>query len=117
LRLAQMLFEKPNRNCKEAMTWYERASGNGVAQAMYELAGIYQSGECGGRNSEKAYIWFQTGARYGSQEARAEAEKLGTTLTDAQKKAIALKIDKWASKHTGADRFEDKEEKEEKEER
>jgi TPR repeat protein len=113
LRLAQMLFEKPNRNCKGAMAWYERASGNGVAEAMYELGKIYQAGECVQRNSAMAYRWFQTGARYGSQEAHAEAEKSGSLLTQTQKKVIDLKIEKWASKHTGADKREDKEEKEE----
>ena len=116
-RLAQMLFEKSNRNCKLAMAWYERASENAVAQAMFELGKIYQSGECGGQNAEKAYVWFQTGARYGSQEARAEADKLASTFTGSQKKAFAMKIDQWAKKHTGADKFEEKEEKEEKEER
>jgi TPR repeat protein len=112
LRLARMLFEKPNRNCKAAMAWYERASGNGVAQAMYELGKIYQAGECTQRNPAMAYLWFQTGARYGSQEAHAEAEKSGSLLPQTQKKAIDLKIEKWASKHSGADKYEDKEEKE-----
>jgi TPR repeat protein len=113
LRLAQMLFEKPNRNCKAAMAWYERASGNGVAQAMYELGKIYQSGECSEHNNAMAYTWFQTATRYGSQEARAEAENLSSLLPQTQKKAIDLKIEKWISKHSGADKREDKEEKEE----
>lgn len=117
LRLAQMLLEKPNRNCPEAIHWYERASENAVAQAMLELARIYQSGECGQPNSEKAYLWFQTGARYGSQEARTEAEKLSNILTESQKKTISQKIDQWAKKHTGADKYEEKEEKAEKENR
>jgi len=112
LRLAQLLFEKPNRNCKEALAWYERASGNGVAQAMYELGKIYQAGECAQRNPAMAYRWFQTGARYGSPEAHAEAEKSGFRLSQTQKKAIDLKIEKWISKHSGADKYEDKEEKE-----
>ncbi len=113
LRLAQMHFEKLNRNCKEAIHWYERASENAVAQAMYELGKIYQSEECGAHNSAKAYLWFQTGARYGSQEARAEADKLAPMLTGSQRKAFALRIDEGAKKHTGADRHEAKEEKEE----
>jgi uncharacterized protein len=113
LRLAQMHFEKPNRNCKEAIRWYERASENAVAQAMYELGKIYQSEECGVHNFAKAYIWSQTGSRYGSQEARAEADKLAPMFTDSQKKAFALRIDEWAKRHTGADKYEDKEEKEE----
>jgi hypothetical protein len=112
LRLAQMLFEKPNRNCKGAMAWFERASGNGVAQAMYELGKIYQEGECAQRNAEMAYRWFQTSARYGSQEARTEAEKSAPMLSQTQKKAIDLKIEKWIGKHSGADKYEDKEEKE-----
>jgi TPR repeat protein len=112
LRLAQMLFEKLNRNCKAAMAWYERASGNGVAQAMYELGKIYQSGDCAEHNNELAYRWFQTGGRYGSEESRGEAEKLSSLLTQTQKKAIDLKIEKWIGKHSGADKREDKEEKE-----
>jgi TPR repeat protein len=113
LRLAQMHFERPNRHCKEAITWYERASENGVAQAMYELATIYQLDECGVRDLTKAYIWSQTGARYGSKEARAEAGKLAPMFTDSQRRVFALRIDAWARKHTGADRYEDEEEKDE----
>jgi TPR repeat protein len=112
LRLAQLLFEEPNRNCKEARVWYERASGNGVAIAMYELGKIYQSGDCSWRNPETTYRWFQTSARYGLREARAEAEKSGLLLTEAQRKAINLRIEKWAHTHTGADKFENENEKE-----
>jgi hypothetical protein len=113
LRLAELLFEKSNRNCKEAMAWYERASGNGVAQAMYELGKVYQLGDCASRNPKMTYRWFQTGARYGSQEARAEAEKSGSLLTGAERKAIDLRIQKWARTHTGADKYENEREKEE----
>lgn len=112
LRLAQLLFENPNRNCKEARVWYERASGNGVALAMYELGKIYQSGDCSWRNPEMTYRWFQTSARYGMQEARAEAKKSGLLLTEDQRKAIDLRIEMWARKHTGADKYENEEEKE-----
>ncbi len=108
LRLAQMLFA--NHDCKAAMAWYERASGNGVAQAMYELGKIYQSGNCAERNITLAYRWFQTGGRYGSEESRLEAEKLSSSIPLQQKKAIDLKIEKWSSKHSGADKREDKEE-------
>jgi TPR repeat protein len=113
LRLAQLHLENPNRNCKEALRWYERAAENGVAQAMYELGRIHQSDECGVRDPAKAYVWFQTGARYGSQEARAEADKLAPLFTNSEKNAFALRIDAWAKKHTGADKEEDEEEKEE----
>lgn len=113
LRLAQLHFAKPNRSCRKALTWYRRAAENGVAQAMYDLGKIYQSDECGARDPAQAYVWSVTGARYGSQEAQAEADKLAPLFTDSEKKAFALKIDAWAKKHTGADKDEDKEEKEE----
>ena len=113
LRLAQMHLEMPHRNCKEALKWYHRAAENAVARAMYELGQLYQSAECGEPDTAKAYLWSQTGARYGSQEARAEADKLAPLLTDSKKKALALKIDAWARKHTGADKEEDEEEKDE----
>jgi TPR repeat protein len=113
LRLAQMYFEKPDRNCKKAIMWYERASESALAQAMYELGKIYQSDECGVHDSAKAYVWSATAARYGSLEARAEAERLAPMFSDSQKKAFALRIDEWARKHTGADRSEDEEEREE----
>jgi hypothetical protein len=112
-RLAQMYLEKPNHNCKTALFWHTRAAENGEAAAMYELGKLYQSGECIPRNTGTAYTWFQTGARFGSQESRTEAEKLSSLLTDAQRKAIDLKIEKWISKHSGADQQEDAEEKEE----
>lgn len=113
LRLAQMYFAKPDRNCKEAIKWYERAAESALAQAMYELGKIYQSEECSVHNFRKAYIWSLTGARYGSPEARAEADRLAPMFSDSQKKALARKIDAWARKHTGADRDEDEEEREE----
>src|SRR5205807_2141252 len=37
MRVAQLYLEGPNRNCKSALAWFERASENGAAQAMYEL--------------------------------------------------------------------------------
>lgn len=113
LKLAQMYFEKADRNCKEAILWYERASESGLAQAMYELGKIYQSEKCSVHDPAKAYVWSATGARYGSPEARAEADRLASAFSDSQKKAFALKIDRWARKHTGADRHEDDEEREE----
>lgn len=116
LRLAQMYFEQPKRNCREGIRWYERASANGVAQAMYELGRIYRSDECGVRSLERAYVWFQTGARYGSEAAKAEADKLAPGFTDSQIQSFALKISVWAKKHTGADKKEDEEEREEKKE-
>ncbi len=113
LRLAQMYFEGAGGNCKDAIKWYERASENGVAQAMYELGKIYQSEQCGVPSAREAYVWFETGARYGSKEARAAADALAPGFTDAQKQAFARRIDAWAKKHTGADKYEDEEEREE----
>ena len=41
-----------------------------------------------------------------------KAGKSGSLLSQTQKKTIDLKIEKWIGKHSGADKYEDKEEKE-----
>ena len=115
MRVAQLYLEGPNRNCKSALAWFERASENGAAQAMYELGKLYRSGDCANRNNQVAYTWFRRGARYGSQESRGEAEKLAAMLTEQEKRVIDLKIEKWIGRHSGTDKAEDREEKEEKE--
>src|SRR5438309_10016957 len=96
-------------NCPVAVHWYEEAAGHGQAQAMYELGRLYLS-KCG-PDKDKAFTWFTIGARFGSQESKAEAEQLAQGLSLAQKKQTELVAAKWIKEHPGADKEEDEEEK------
>ncbi len=96
-------------NCPVAVHWYEEAAGHGQAQAMYELGRLYLS-KCG-PDKDKAFTWFTIGARFGSQESKAEAEQLAQRLSLAQKKQTELVAAKWIKEHPGADKEEDEEEK------
>lgn len=96
-------------NCPVAVHWYEEAAGHGQAQAMYELGRLYLS-KCG-PDKEKAFTWFTIGARFGSSESKAEADKLSQTLSTAQKKRDQLRVAEWIKAHPGSDKEEDEEEK------
>lgn len=97
-------------NCPVAIHWYEEAASHGLAQAMYELGRLHLSDRCG-VNKGEAFIWFTIGARFGSAESKAEAEKLEGTLTASQKKQARFNAEHWIKKHSGADEKEDEEEK------
>jgi len=96
-------------NCPAAVHWYEEAAGHGQAQAMYELGRLYLS-KCG-PDKDKAFTWFTIGARFGSSESKAEAERLAQRLTLSQKKHAELAAAKWIKEHPGSDKEEDEEEK------
>jgi TPR repeat protein len=96
-------------NCPVAVHWYEEAAGHGQAEAMYELGRLYLS-KCG-PDKDKAFTWFTIGARFGSEESKAEAEGLTHRLTPAQKKHAELVAAKWLKEHPGNDKEEDEEEK------
>jgi uncharacterized protein len=96
-------------NCPVAVHWYEEAAGHGQAQAMYELGRLYL-GKCG-PDENKAFTCFTIGARFGSGESKAEAERLAQRLTLAQKKHAKLAAAKWIKEHPGSDKEEDEEEK------
>jgi TPR repeat protein len=96
-------------NCPVAVHWYEEAAGHGQEQAMYELGRLYL-GKCG-PDKEKAFTWFTIGSRFGSQESKAEAEKLATAMTATRKKHAEIAAAKWVKEHPGSDKEEDEEEK------
>jgi TPR repeat protein len=96
-------------NCPVAVHWYEEAAGHGQGQAMYELGRLFL-GRCG-PDKDKAFRWFTIGAKFGSQESKAEADKLAKTLSAAQKKRDQLQVAKWIKEHPGSDKKEDEEEK------
>lgn len=95
-------------NCPVAVHWYEEAAMHGLAQAMYELGRLHLSNKCG-TNKDQALTWFILGARFGSAESKAEAEKLERALSARQKKQARLNAEEWIKKHPGAG--EDEEEK------
>jgi TPR repeat protein len=96
-------------NCAVAVHWYEEAAGHGQVEAIYELGRLYL-GKCG-PDENKAFTWFTIGARFGSGESKAEADRLAQRLTLAQKKHAKLAAAKWIKEHPGSDKEEDEEEK------
>jgi uncharacterized protein len=108
LELARKLAQKPD--CAGAVHWYKEAAAHGQTAAMNELGKLYLTGKCGA-DRIRAFTWFSIGGRFGSQESKAEAEKLARTLTVAQKKGAQLTAERWIKEHSGADKEEDEEEK------
>jgi TPR repeat protein len=112
LRLAQIHAHDAGQTCSASLVWYAKAAAGGETQAMYESGKLYQTRKCGG-DRENAYLWFRIGGRFGSAESQAEAEKLSSQLTPAQKRTIALRVDHWIRQHSGAQKEEDENEREE----
>jgi len=112
LRLARIYAQDNKARCWTAISWYDRAAENGEAQAMYELGKLYQTARCGS-NLEQAAFWLRTGARFGSRESQAEAEKLIPRLTPAQKKNADREVERWIAKYSSAQKKDDEDEKEE----
>jgi len=96
-------------NCPVAVHWYEEAAGHGQAQAMYELGRLFLD-RCG-PDKDKAFRWFTIGAKFGSQESKAETDRLARTLSAAQRKKDQLRAAEWMKEHSGSDKEEDEEEK------
>ena len=99
-------------DCRPAIHWYKQAAAGSESQAMLELGRLYLEKRCGADRAQ-AFLWFTIGARFGSQESRAEAEKLTPLLSAAKKKNARLTAEQWIKKHSGARKEEDQEEKDE----
>jgi TPR repeat protein len=100
LHLAQMYAREDRSGCGVALGWYRKAAGNAQAAAMYELGKLYQT-VCG-PDPDSAFVWFQIGARFGSTESRAEADKLSSQLNDMQRKKADAAVEAWIARHSGA---------------
>jgi TPR repeat protein len=86
--------------CGSALEWYRKAAGNAQAAAMYELGKLYQT-VCG-PDPDRAFVWFQIGARFGSTGSRAEADKISSQLNDVKRKKADAAVEAWIARHSGA---------------
>ena len=96
-------------DCVKAIHWYREAAASGETQAMYELGKLYAAKKCGA-DRMSAYQWFSTGARFGSPESKAEAEKLSPSLSVTQRKSAQSAVEQWIKQHPGSRKEEDDEE-------
>jgi TPR repeat protein len=106
LELARKFAQVPD--CAEAAQWYKKAAVHGQTAAMYELGKLHLKTRCGADRNQ-AFVWFTIGARFGSKESQAEAERLAHALTSAQKKRAHLIAERWIQEYPGTE--EDEEEK------
>jgi TPR repeat protein len=104
--MARIYAQDSNTPCWRAIAWYDRAAENGDAQAMYELGKLYQTSRCGG-NLQQAAFWLGAGVRFGSQESQAEAEKLNSRLTPAQKKIANREVERWVARYSAQKKDDD----------
>jgi len=95
-------------DCAPAIQWYKAAAAGGETQAMYELGLLYLKKPCG-TDRATAFQWLTIGARFGSQESKAEAARLAPSLSAAQKKSAQAAVDRWIRQHSGAQKDEDEE--------
>ena len=54
----------------EAVKWYQKAAGNGCAEAQFEIGWCYQEGRGVEENPEKAVSWYRIAAEQGCPEAQ-----------------------------------------------
>ncbi len=96
-------------NCPVAAHWYEEAAAHGQTEAMYELGRLYLN-KCG-PDRERALKWFTIGARFGSDESKKAADRLGKAMQGTRRKRAEIAAEKWIKDHPGSDKEEDEEEK------
>lgn len=69
------------QNSLAAITWLERASQQGSAQAMFSLGNVYYFGLQGVQDSRsKALSWYEKAAKVGHAEAAFKRAKLGQSI-------------------------------------
>ena len=95
-------------DCAQAIHWFKEAAAGGETQAMYELGQLYLTPKCGS-NRVSALQWFSTGARFGSHDSKAEAEKLSRSLSVAQRRSAQSAAEQWIKQHPGSRKEEDEE--------
>jgi hypothetical protein len=106
LQLARVYAQ--GADCKPAIHWYKEAAASGESQAMFELGELFQEKKCGADRAQ-AFFWLTLGGRFGLQASKAEAEKLASLLTPAQKKNTRIAAEQWIKRHSGARKEEDEE--------
>lgn len=70
LRLANVCQVLTPRRCDEAAALMEQAAGDGFAQAQYELACMYMTGNCVQLDLDQAHRWFTQSAEQGLTDAQ-----------------------------------------------
>jgi len=98
------------KDCAGAIRWYKEAAGSGEAQAMFELGRVYSQPPCGNHGAEdqeRAWFWFTLADRFQVRESRVETERIGASLTSAQKKRVAKMAERWIRKHRESDKEKD----------
>ena len=69
------------RNRAEALNWLLKAARRGLVDSQYNVARIYENGEEGvAVNVGEAYKWYMIAALAGDDDARAAADRLGTSV-------------------------------------
>ena len=110
LELARKFAKRPD--CMNAVRWYKEAAAHGHPAATYELGKLYLTHKCGS-DRNKALMWFTIGARFGSEDSKAEIAKLARTMSAAEKRRAEIAADKWVTTHAGAQQEGEGNEKEE----
>lgn len=74
-----------------AVKWYRKAADQGYAPAQLNLATMYLEGSPAlPIDRAQGYFWLQQAAAAGDQNARSQLEKVRLSLTQADKKRLAL---------------------------
>lgn len=110
LELARKFAQVPD--CAQAKHWYKEVVVHGEPVAMHELGMLYLNAKCGADRNQ-AFVWLTIGGRFGSDESKAEAEKLAHILSPAQKKRDLLIVERWTKQHPDVGKDENDEDKEE----
>jgi len=67
-------------NEEEAARWFQKAADHDSPAAMFDLAGLYESGRGVSKNLEKAKDLYQKSAKLGNREAQKRLAKFGIAV-------------------------------------
>lgn len=76
------------QNRTEALSWLNKAAGQGLVDSQYNVARLYETGDEGIAVSlTDAFKWYLIAARAGDPQAREAVQRLSATVPSAQQRA------------------------------
>lgn len=83
-----------------SVKWFTAAAEQGLAMAQFNLAQRFEHGQGVSKQLDQAYKWNLLAARGGIPDAAKAADRIGQSLTSAQRAAMTKAADAWTAKPT-----------------
>ena len=83
----------------QALKWYRKAAGQGLARAQYNLGWMYEKGQGVAQDDVQAYMWFNLAAAQRDEGAAEHRDKLAQSMTPDQVAEAQILAREWTEKH------------------